>query len=158
MPKIIICRGLPGSGKTTWAKDYVQRNIFNPAVRVNRDDIRKMLAITYNTLTEEFVKGMERDMITNALNFGFDVVVDDTNIYTSAAELIVAAIEQSSWETVRVEFKSFFDTPIETCEDRQMERSPQERVPDYRIRQLMDYYEKYGKRFENYLKRSECVI
>lgn len=32
MPKIIICRGLPGSGKTTWAKDYVQRNIFNPAV------------------------------------------------------------------------------------------------------------------------------
>lgn len=154
MPKIIICRGLPGSGKTTWAKDYVKRNIFNPAVRVNRDDIRKMLAITYNTLTEDFVKGIERDIITNALNFGYDVVVDDTNIYTSAAELIVAAIEQSSWETVKVEFKSFFDTPIELCKERQMERNEGERVPSHRIEQLMDYYEKYGNRFENYLKKT----
>jgi hypothetical protein len=35
--KLIITRGLPGSGKTTWARQQVR------FVRVNRDDLREML-------------------------------------------------------------------------------------------------------------------
>ncbi|NUR25646.1 MAG: AAA family ATPase, partial [Catenulispora sp.] len=37
MPKFILTRGLPGSGKTTWAK--AQPGF----VRVNRDELRTML-------------------------------------------------------------------------------------------------------------------
>lgn len=41
MAKLIMMKGLPGSGKTTWAKEY-QKN--NPGtIRVNKDELRLML-------------------------------------------------------------------------------------------------------------------
>lgn len=36
----MICRGLPASGKTTWAKKQVARGNWT---RVNKDDLRAML-------------------------------------------------------------------------------------------------------------------
>lgn len=38
MSKIILCRGIQGSGKTTWAKQYCKEH--PNSIRVNRDDIR----------------------------------------------------------------------------------------------------------------------
>ena len=39
--KIILCKGLPGSGKSTWSKQYC---IDNPEfVRINKDDIRELI-------------------------------------------------------------------------------------------------------------------
>lgn len=152
MTKIIICRGLPGSGKTTWAKNYIKQNVFSNIIRVNRDDIRKMFGISYNEFAERFVKEIEKDVITKALNAGYDVIVDDTNIYPSGAELIKKAIEESVFETVPIQFQNFFDTPIETCLERQESRNEDERVPEQRLRQFYDYYEKFGKKFERYLE------
>lgn len=37
MSKIILCRGIQGSGKTTWAKQYCKEH--PNSIRVNRDDI-----------------------------------------------------------------------------------------------------------------------
>lgn len=42
MNRLIICRGLPASGKTTWAKEWVMKDPGN-RVRINLDDIRSML-------------------------------------------------------------------------------------------------------------------
>ena len=41
MKKIILTRGIPASGKSTWAK---QKALKNPehSVRINRDDLRNM--------------------------------------------------------------------------------------------------------------------
>lgn len=41
MSKVIICQGIQGSGKSTWALDYVTKEP-TKRVRVNRDSIRKM--------------------------------------------------------------------------------------------------------------------
>ncbi|HEX2774665.1 MAG TPA: AAA family ATPase, partial [Micromonosporaceae bacterium] len=38
MTRLIVTRGLPGSGKTTYARTLQPR-----VVRVNRDDLRRML-------------------------------------------------------------------------------------------------------------------
>jgi len=38
MSKLIATRGIPASGKTTWAREYCLKN--PNTVRVNRDDIR----------------------------------------------------------------------------------------------------------------------
>ena len=42
MPKIILCRGIQGSGKTTWAKSWVLEDPKH-RIRFNNDDIRNML-------------------------------------------------------------------------------------------------------------------
>ena len=42
MPKLILTRGIPASGKSTWAKAWVQEDP-QRRVRVNRDDLRRML-------------------------------------------------------------------------------------------------------------------
>ena len=42
MSKIILCRGIQGSGKTTWAKQWVLEDPEH-RVRFNNDDIRNML-------------------------------------------------------------------------------------------------------------------
>lgn len=40
--KIIICRGIQGSGKSTWAKQWCHEDPEH-RVRFNNDDIRNML-------------------------------------------------------------------------------------------------------------------
>lgn len=42
MAKIILCRGIQGSGKTTWAKQWTLEDPEH-RVRFNNDDIRNML-------------------------------------------------------------------------------------------------------------------
>lgn len=42
MSKLIITRGLPASGKSTWAKQWVLEDPEH-RVRINQDDIRLML-------------------------------------------------------------------------------------------------------------------
>lgn len=44
MKKLIILVGISGSGKSTWATEYIQKN--PDTLRINRDDIRKSLVGT----------------------------------------------------------------------------------------------------------------
>lgn len=41
MKKVIICRGIPASGKSTWAKQFIKEN--KNWIRIGRDDFRHML-------------------------------------------------------------------------------------------------------------------
>lgn len=79
MSSLTITRGLPGSGKTTWAKEQ-QASGF---LRVNRDDIRRMLfgKPDYSSKQEKLVTQVQRDTIKAAFKAGFtDVIADDTNL------------------------------------------------------------------------------
>ena len=80
---IRVYRGLPGSGKSTRAKDWVWCGHSPTPVRVNRDDIRVALGITGGIGTpdmEEVVTKMENAAITAAVANGRDVIVDATNL------------------------------------------------------------------------------
>jgi predicted kinase len=55
MPKIILCRGIQGSGKTTWAKQWVLEDPEH-RVRFNNDDIRNMLGKYWVPDREHLVK------------------------------------------------------------------------------------------------------
>lgn len=80
MPKLIVLRGLPASGKTTWAKEWVAASADRG--RVNRDDLRAALFVkpTYAHDQEEIVTAVERDATRHLLAAGRDVVVDATNL------------------------------------------------------------------------------
>lgn len=79
MAKIVICRGIPASGKSTWAKEWVQEDP-EKRVRVNRDDLRRMLyGVTETRLNwaqEQNISAVEMAIARVALEKGKDVVVD----------------------------------------------------------------------------------
>jgi predicted kinase len=82
MPSIYCMRGLPGSGKTTVAKDLA--DICN-AVRVSRDDIRQTLfnrSGVLNPQAEKEISSMEHHLAEDALDNGYSVIVDNLNLRT----------------------------------------------------------------------------
>lgn len=80
-PTLIVTRGLPASGKTTWARAWVADAPAQRA-RVNRDDLRAMLfaAPDYGHRQESIVTTVQRATVKNLLAAGWDVVADDTNL------------------------------------------------------------------------------
>lgn len=78
-PQLNILIGAPGSGKTTLASQLLKQN--PNAVRVNRDDIRKMIKDNYNP-GEEFesiVSSLQDGAIRACINKGYDIILDNTN-------------------------------------------------------------------------------
>jgi predicted kinase len=115
--KIIICRGLPASGKSTYAKQWV---IEDPEkrVRVNRDDIRRMLGKYWVPNRENLVTHIEERSVIEALRLGYNVIIDATHI-KSKKDLI------RKWTRTilyNIEFKDFFDVSVEECMRRDAER------------------------------------
>lgn len=81
MPKLIMCRGLPASGKSTWAKAEVLKYPVNSYKRVNKDDLRTMLDQgRYSKGAEKLVLTTRDNIIIHALASGCNVIVDDTNL------------------------------------------------------------------------------
>ncbi|SKU46476.1 Predicted kinase [Mycobacteroides abscessus subsp. abscessus] len=80
MLKLTAMRGYPGSGKTTKAKEIAAKS---GAVRVCRDDLRKMLHDNYHTgktECEDQVTTAERAQVHALLQSGTSVVVDATHL------------------------------------------------------------------------------
>lgn len=78
--KIIILRGLPASGKSTYAKKLVKQH---PEVykRINRDSLREMFDEYHLSKdNERFVKKIRDVLILETLAQGKNVIVDDTNL------------------------------------------------------------------------------
>ncbi|ROT31827.1 AAA family ATPase [Micromonospora sp. HM5-17] len=134
MPRLIATRGLPASGKTTFA-----RKLQPGVVRVNRDDLRRMLhgERLFTQWAEGQVTVAQRAQVEALLKAGIDVCVDDTNLRSRTlrdwAEL--AARFGASFEV-----HDFTDVPVEECIRRDAERPEQDRVGEEAIRRLYERY------------------
>lgn len=105
MVKVVLLRGLPGSGKTTRALTE-----YEGWYRVNRDTIRQMLYgkdYKYSRAKEDIVRVTRNALIVDAVKLGRHVVVDDTNLSTKPMEQIMQALNG-----LEVEF-SYDDTCLE---------------------------------------------
>jgi predicted kinase len=106
---IIICKGLPGSGKSTWSLEYLRKHP-GQVKRVNKDLIREMLDGTVGQFDEEKMVLSIRDfIIEKALSKHFDVVVDDTNFKDTHYFAICDAAKRVG--NVRV-FEKYFDITL----------------------------------------------
>lgn len=76
---IIIVQGESGSGKSTWAREYIESQGSNKIVRINRDDIREMLHFS-STSFEKDVASVEELQLKYFLSEGYSVIVDNTHL------------------------------------------------------------------------------
>jgi len=112
---IIMLKGLPASGKTTNAKQFVDTG----AKRVSKDDLRNMIDLgDYTHEKELFILAARDALIIAAHDMGFDIVVDDTNLNPAHEEALknIAAYLNTNLETINM------DTPMETCIERDKQR------------------------------------
>lgn len=88
--QMIICRGLPASGKSTWAKTVCR--VGEGWTRVNRDDLREMMhGGAWSRKNEKIVVAARNSIILGCLESGVSVIVDDTNGATVNALRTLAA-------------------------------------------------------------------
>lgn len=97
-PELIILRGLPASGKTTWARAWVDED---PAhrVRVNKDDLREMFDHSVWSTERELRIVAARDVLVQKLmERGLSVVVDDTNFARHHIKKLARLAEAACWK------------------------------------------------------------
>jgi len=121
MLKVILLKGLPGSGKSTYARKLINENK-GSYKRVNKDDLRRMMDDSnWSKDNEKFVLGLRNHIIMNALGFGKHVIVDDTNLHPKHEENIRQMLREH-FPNVTLEIKDFTDVPIETCIENDLKR------------------------------------
>lgn len=135
MSKLIITRGLPASGKSTWAKQWVLEDPEH-RVRINQDDIRLMLGKYWVPSREKLVQEIQFDAIVEALCRKFDVVIDNTNLNNKVLDQFNRLIK--TFEDYEIEYKDFFDTPLSVCIERDKNRDLQ--VTEKVIRSFYNNY------------------
>jgi predicted kinase len=124
--KYIICRGCPGSGKTTWAVKYPNETENSATIRVNRDDARRLIFSFTQWKDYEFNKEKENE-VTKHLNeqikwaakHNYDVIDDNTNLNPKYFEETLKRATSLGFE---VEVKEFFDIPLDKLLERNLMR------------------------------------
>ena len=165
--KLILCRGIQGSGKTTWARQWVEEDPEN-RVRINNDDIRNMLGKYWVTSRENLVSSIKKNMAEEAINRGYNIVVDNMNL--NAKEILfwkdmvkMANMDPDGYQ-YEIEFKDFF-IPLEECIRRDAARPNP--IGEKVIRETWKRYkhfiqttevERYVNNMRKYTGKPKCIV
>ncbi len=123
--KVIMTIGLPGSGKTTWAKEFVKNN---PSYkRINKDDLRSLLdgEDNFTKENEKFVIKTEEQLIRLCLSENKNVILDNTHLvnkHKNRIQELISAYKKGKNLSIELEIKSFIETPLEICIQRDLIR------------------------------------
>lgn len=132
MSKLLMLKGLPASGKSTYAKTLAGTKGW---VRVNKDELRAMLHESkHNKTNEAQVLRLRDAIVADCLHNGRNVVVDDTNLNPMHEQVLRSIAEQFK---AGFEVK-FFDTPLAECIKRDVGRPAA--VGERVIRQMYNQY------------------
>jgi len=121
-PELIVCVGLSGCGKSTWATQQVNQSR-GQTIRVNKDDMRVMMYrdVPHGQQNAMMIIDLERDFARGALQRGLNVIVDDTNCIRRTRQ---------GWEEfaaqMRVKLRILtWNTDAKTCIERDKARGEQ---------------------------------
>jgi predicted kinase len=120
--KLIMCKGLPGSGKSTWASKEHARLVttHNLCAIVTKDDIRNELnQKDWNYEVEKEVLRIRDKRISEILSKGGLVISADTNLAPKHEATLRSLAKKYKAD---FEVKEFLDVPIEVCIARDLKR------------------------------------
>jgi len=120
MKNFIICRGIPASGKSTWAKEYVLQN--KDAVRINNDDMQMSLwnvQFRDSSKASRQLKDIRELLINYHMKEGVDIVLDNTNLPEAQVDAYKEMVTNHNLCTpkhmYKVVVKDFRDVPLSVC-------------------------------------------
>lgn len=119
MKKIILIRGISGSGKTTKARSIVNADPEH-FIRFNNDDIRNMLGKYWVTSREPVVTKLKESFLLEAMDRQYNIVVDNLNLNPKEVKFYEDHINnfnsnlKEGLEPYAIEFIDCF-IPIEEC-------------------------------------------
>lgn len=138
--KVIILVGVPASGKSTWTRDYLDKN--PNTVAVSRDDFR--YGLRNSGITEPKIEAVITELvdttIIKSLNKGLEVVIDATNLKSTYINHFVDLVKFKA----DVEFQ-IFDISLEKAIERDSKR--ERKVGEAVIRKM---YKQYKLLIETY--------
>lgn len=132
MANLWMTCGLPGSGKSTWAKANLKKCVY-----ISRDEIRFGLVDEdedYFSHENEVYRVFIHE-IQDCLNQGKDVVADATHLNWSSRSKLLKNL--SGFDTVSI---VYFDVPIDVCIKRNAERKGRACVPENVIKQMTKHF------------------
>lgn len=143
-PTCYIMSGVPGCGKSTWARKFTAEH--NNVVHVSRDEIRfSLLADGEDYFArEDDAIAIFYSEINEALAAGHDVIADATHISERALRNTMRRIDVDC-DKVLISF----DTLLETCIARNALRDGRARVPEYVIRNMWFSKNRLGRAIRN---------
>lgn len=126
--KAFLTVGLPGCGKSTFAKKYKGK-----LIDINLDQCRDMV----NGSEEDQSNIMEvlayrNSLIEQAALHGADIIISDTNLNPEFRKQLIDQLKKLGFEVTIVHFK----TSLEICKSRNLGRDRQ--VPDEIMEQMED--------------------
>lgn len=130
--ELIILQGIQGSGKTTWAKNWVKEDPKH-RVRFNQDDIRNMFGVYWVPSREPLIKAMHNSFLNEAMLEGYDIVLDNMNLNQKTLNEIKEIVEEfNKWVSLTpvdlhydIKYQTFFDVPLSICIERDKQRDLQ---------------------------------
>jgi predicted kinase len=133
--------GVPASGKSTWAKEYVKKN--KNWVRFNRDDMRFMLKDMpiCEPKMEALISELQENVITTALSKRLNVLIDNTNLKPEYIDAIIKLVQH----TAKIEFQ-IFDISLEKAIERDNNR--EKKVGEEVIKRMFKDYKKILDSFD----------
>lgn len=152
--EILMLIGIPGSGKSTFSKKFIedQKELGKKWTRVNRDSIRAMLGYPSSESEvlayENAVTKIEDESIRAAIEAGYNVVVDSTNVQLKFIKEFI-----DEFKTVANISFHIMETPIDVCIERNAERE-EGRVPDADMDKMIARFETmiYDPNISDYIR------
>lgn len=129
--KIILTKGLPASGKSSWAKEFVAK-ANGKAKRINKDDLRAMLDNSvYSKSNEKMILDSRDTLVDLFLAQGVEtIIIDDTNFESKHFDRMVEIADQQRYKQeskylttdISIEYKEFLDVTLDECIHRDSKR------------------------------------
>lgn len=108
---MIIMKGLPASGKSTKAKELVEK--YQPCVRLNKDLLRTMLHYDmWSGPKERNTRDASRELAKYFLSNSVNVVIDDTNLNPSTVQSWVDLAKENN---AKIEYCDLTNVDVREC-------------------------------------------
>lgn len=133
LPTLTITRGLPGSGKSTWARTQIR------AARLNRDEYRRMMhdSLGGANWSERQVTIAQHASAAALLRAGVNVICDDTNL---SRRVVREFAELAYGSDASFVVRDFTDVPLDVCIARDASRTGPSHVGASAIRAMYARY------------------